>query len=189
MQLGMRRTYGRLPVWLAMLGFVCLVVLCTVTDLDRALAARFYTPTAQQAWALGNLPPWNWLYTYGEYPALLMAAAALLVLLGSVRRPAWKRCRQPCLVVVLAVALGPGALVNGCLKPWWGRPRPRQTVQYGGTQSYRPWWQPGGPGSGKSFPSGHAAMGYILVVGTCLMPSSRRRWLRRTGPPPLPTRG
>ncbi|MGQ4807518.1 hypothetical protein NKDENANG_00870 [Candidatus Entotheonellaceae bacterium PAL068K] len=170
---------GRLSPWLVGLGFVCLVALCTITNIDRSLAVRFYTPAAPQAWALGALPPWSWLYTYGEYPAILMAIAAFLVGLGSVRRPAWRAYQRHCLILVLAVALGPGVLVNAGLKPLWGRPRPRHIVLFGGTQPYRPWWRPGGPGVGKSFPSGHAAMGYILVAGALLVPASRRHWRRR----------
>ena len=33
-------------------------------------------------------------------------------------------------------------------------------------------------GGGKSFPSGHAAMGYVLVLGTCLVSPRRSPWLR-----------
>jgi membrane-associated PAP2 superfamily phosphatase len=40
------------------------------------------------------------------------------------------------------------------------------------------WWQPGGPGSGESFTSGHVAMGFILVAGALLVPR-RCLWGRR----------
>jgi lipid A 4'-phosphatase len=158
--------------------FALLIVLCTVTDIDRKLSARFYRADVPQEWFLKELPPWRWLYQYGEYPALLMALAAFSVLCSSVWRRAWANYRRPCLVVILSVALGPGVLVNGLLKPYWGRPRPRHIVQFGGTQEFRPWWRPSGPESGKSFPSGHAAMGYVLISGATLV-TCRRFWLRR----------
>jgi lipid A 4'-phosphatase len=159
-------------------AFTLLIVLCTVTDIDRNLSARFYRAEAPQRWFLKDAPPWRWLYHYGEYPALLMACGALLVLLGGIRRRAWARYRRHCLIVILSVALGPGVLVNGLLKPYWGRPRPRHIVQFGGTQRFRPWWQPAGPGAGQSFPSGHAAMGYVMISGAVLI-ACRRVWLRR----------
>lgn len=158
--------------------FVLLVVLCTVTDIDLTLSACFYRANAPPGWYLKDVPPWRWLYHYGEYPGILMALGAFLVLCGSTWQQAWTRFRRPCLIVILSVALGPGVLVNGLLKPYWGRPRPRHTVQFGGTQSFHPWWRPGGPESGKSFPSGHAAMGYALISGATLI-ACRRVWLRR----------
>jgi membrane-associated PAP2 superfamily phosphatase len=49
---------------------------------------------------------------------------------------------------------------------------------FGGSQPYQPWWQPGDIGGGRSFPSGHAAMGYVLVLGTCIVPRRCSAWLR-----------
>ncbi len=167
----MRLLYGVLG-----LVFVLGVGLCTVTDIDRRLSALFYTPP--NGWYLREAAPWRWLYNYGMYPGIVLAAGALLGVLGSVWRPAWAPYRRQCLVLVLSVALGPGLLVNGLLKPAWGRARPRQIEQFGGTAVYRNWWQPGGPGTGKSFPSGHAAMGFVLVAGVILVPPQRTR-LRR----------
>jgi lipid A 4'-phosphatase len=165
-------------LWLATLGFTLLIGLCTVTDIDLAVSARFYNPAAPHPWFLGATPPWIWLYHYGECPAILMAVGAALVCLGSLRWPALVAYRRNCLVLVLAVTLGPGVLVNGLVKPLWGRPRPRQVVQFGGSQPYRPWWQPGGPGAGNSLPSGHASMGYVLVAGAMLIPCRCRFWPR-----------
>jgi lipid A 4'-phosphatase len=166
----------RFQLWLATVGFIPLLVLCTVTELDLSLAAYFYKPGLPYAWFLADVAPWSWLYRYGEYPAFVMLAGALLVLLGSLRRQTWVCYRRRCLFLVLVVALGPGLLVNGLLKPGWSRPRPRQIEQFGGSHSYRPWWRPGGPGTAKSFPSGHASMGYVLVAGAMLVPCRRRVW-------------
>jgi membrane-associated PAP2 superfamily phosphatase len=163
-------------LWLATIAFLPLLVLCTVTELDLLLAACFYKPGLQYAWFMADVAPWSWLYRYGEYPAFVMLAGALLVLLGSLRRQTWVRYRRRCLFLVLVVALGPGLLVNGLLKPGWSRPRPRQIEQFGGSYSYRPWWQPGGPGARASFPSGHTAMGYALVAGAMLVPRRRHVW-------------
>jgi membrane-associated PAP2 superfamily phosphatase len=156
------------------------IVLCgAFPALDPALSAPFYAVQQTPAWYLKDALPWAWLYTYGELPAFIMATGAVLVLLGSLYRAAWRRYRRACLLLVLAVALGPGLLVNGLLQPLWGRPRPRHIEQFAGTQPYRPWWQPGGPGAGKSFPSGHAAMGYVLLAGAVLVPGGRRGWSGR----------
>lgn len=161
-------------LWSTLLGFALLVSLCTVTDIDLSLSGQFYDANHPQGWFLQETIPWSWLYRYGEYPAILMAVGAAVVLVVSFRQRSWMCYRRHCLILVLAVALGPGVLVNGLLKPFWGRPRPRQVMQFGGSQQYRPWWQPGGPGAGKSFPSGHTSMGYILIAGA--LPFSKRGW-------------
>ena len=54
-------------------------------------------------------------------------------------------------------------IVNGILKPYWGRPRPNQIQELGGQYVYRHVLNPGIPGKGKSFPSGHSTMGFIFV--------------------------
>ncbi|HEY7491460.1 MAG TPA: phosphatase PAP2 family protein [Candidatus Tectomicrobia bacterium] len=176
----MRQTPQNMPchlqLWLAMVGFLPLLVLCTVTEFDLWLAAQFYKPEIPSAWFIADAAPWSWLYRYGEYPAFVMLVVALLVLLGSLRQHTWARYRRRCLFLVLVVALGPGLLVNGLLKPAWSRPRPRQIEQFGGSYSYRPWWRPGGLAGGKSFPSGHTAMGYALVAGAMLIPCRQRAW-------------
>lgn len=159
------------------LGMV-LVLLCTVTDVDVWLSARFYDP--KRGWYLRQAVPWRWLYDYGRYPAIVLAVGSFLILLGSVWKTSLARYRRGCAVAVLAVALGPGLVVNGILKPYWGRPRPRHIESFGGTQAFRRWWQPGGAGAGagRSFPSGHAAMGFVLVAGIALVAPSRScvRW-------------
>lgn len=163
-------------LWSIVIGFFLVLLLATLWGLDLALARYYYE--GNRGWFLQNRQPWESLYRYGNYPALGLAITASLGWLGSSLRPRWHSYRRPCLIIVCAVALGPGVVVNGLLKPYWGRPRPRQVVALGGELAYREWWQPGGPGSGRSFPSGHAAMGYVLLVGSAVLPPTTARWLR-----------
>lgn len=170
--------FWKYGLWMLGLGFICLVLLGTWADADRRFSSYFYAPEAPHRWFLQTAVPWIWLYRYGEAPTWLLAVSAAVVWCGGRRRRAWVRYRRACALCVLAVALGPGVLVNGTLKPLWGRPRPHQVEIFGGPRAYQPWWQPGQLGGGRSFPSGHAAMGYVLVVGTYLVAPRRRPWLR-----------
>ena len=165
-------------LWLLGLGFILLVLLGTVADVDLRFSSYFYDPVVSQPWFLKTAAPWFWLYRYGESPTWVLAVGAAVVWCGSWRRHTWVRYRRACVLVVLAVALGPGLLVNGILKPLWGRPRPHQVEVFGGTRPFQPWWHPGTAGDGRSFPSGHAAMGYVLVAGIYLTSQRRPRWLR-----------
>jgi membrane-associated PAP2 superfamily phosphatase len=160
------------------LGFLIAIVLLTLVDMDPRLSGYFYDATAAQPWFLKTAVPWIWLYRYGELPTWGLAIGAALGWGVSVCCRSWVCYRRACALVVLAIMLGPGLLVNGMLKPLWGRPRPAQADLFGGSRPYQPWWHPGHIGGGRSFPSGHAAMGYVLVLGTCLIPRRRSAWLR-----------
>jgi membrane-associated PAP2 superfamily phosphatase len=166
-------------LWFVGLCFLGMLLLATLHDVDVALSRHFYDPTVTPAWRWKYTVPWRWLYQYGEWPSWLLALGAAGVWLGSRWRCSWGRYRHACALLVLAVTLGPGLLVNGVVKSLWGRPRPYQSDVFGGSRPYRHWWQPGSIGGGRSLPSGHAAMGYILVVGTYLVPLSQPAWRRR----------
>jgi len=130
-------------------------------DLDRSIAARFYSP--ESGWYLKEANPWYWLYRYGTIPGIALTLTALIgAVITRLRTPEthWHRYL---LVVALTSILGAGLIVNGILKPYWGRPRPNQIQQFGGQYSYRHVWSPGIPGKGKSFSSGHSTMGFLFV--------------------------
>jgi hypothetical protein len=67
------------------------------------------------------------------------------------------------LLVLLTSIIGAGFLVNTVLKPYCGRPRPSQVREFGGHYVYRHVLDPGIPGKGESFPSGHSTMGFVFI--------------------------
>ncbi len=130
-------------------------------DLDRSISARFYHPDT--GWYLYEAQPWYWLYRYGTIPGLLLTLSALIgTVVVRVRRPD-SRWYSYFLLLVLTSLLGAGLLVNGLLKPYWGRPRPSQIQTFGGQSVYRDALNPGIPGNGKSFTCGHCTMGFLFV--------------------------
>lgn len=73
-----------------------------------------------------------------------------------------------------SMALGPGIVVNAVLKEVWGRPRPRQIVEFGGPMEFFPAWVPGGAcPTNCSFPSGEASSAMWLVAFAFVVPA---RW-------------
>ena len=130
-------------------------------DLDRNIAARFYSP--ESGWYLKKAEPWHWLYRNGTIPGIAITLAALIGAVITHLRASENHWRRYFLLVVLTSVLGAGLLVNGILKPYWGRPRPNQIQEFGGQYSYRHALSPGIPGKGKSFPCGHCTMGFIFI--------------------------
>lgn len=107
-----------------------------------------------------------WAREYGPYPAIAVTVWALAVLLAAVVPQLSRRAavyKPLALVWILTLAIGSGLITNMVLKEYAERPRPRDVVELGGGYSYRaPFTLPQGE-QGKSFPSGHATMGFIFA--------------------------
>jgi membrane-associated phospholipid phosphatase len=77
--------------------------------------------------------------------------------------------------LTLGLLLGPGLLVNGILKEHWGRPRPVDVTQFGGTKVYVDWWNPTGACEHNcSFVSGEAATAAWMFGPAMLVPAPWR---------------
>jgi membrane-associated PAP2 superfamily phosphatase len=160
-------TKGLIRLTALLLGLGILTWVAAFFDVDRRLASIFYRP--DMGWYLRHSQPWAFLYKYGPLPGLAMSFMALVGFgLGyRYRRVCLCAHRKQMLVVGLTCLLGAGLIVNGLLKPGWGRPRPRQVVEFGGALEFKHPFQPGTPGQGESFPSGHASMGFLFVTLAC----------------------
>ncbi len=134
---------------------------------------------AEGRWPEGDSPIFRLLYDRGNVPAIAMAAVALLVLCAGFFAPRWRRWRKVSAYLILVVILGPALLVNAVFKEHWGRPRPREVVAFGGEERFERVWEFDAASPGKSFPSGHASMGFCLVglyfAGAAL--GIRRAWV------------
>ena len=80
-------------------------------------------------------------------------------------------------VLLAALIIGPGLIVNGVLKAYWGRPRPRVTEDFGGTL---PFVEAGNITdyctSNCSFVSGEAAAAGWLMCIALILAVHRYRW-------------
>lgn len=70
---------------------------------------------------------------------------------------------RPVVFLLLCLILGPGLIVHQVVKESVGRPRPDQTIPFGGEKPYIPPFHISAY-DGKSFVSGHAAMGYYIAA-------------------------
>lgn len=78
--------------------------------------------------------------------------------------------------VLLVLALGPGLVVNTVLKDHWGRARPSQVVEFGGSQAFTAAPLPANAcDKNCSFASGHASVGFALIAFSFLTADRRRR--------------
>jgi lipid A 4'-phosphatase len=159
---------------LPVMGIVFLTAALGVANADIKMEEYFYSP--EGGWFLGQSEPWFFLYCFGNIPAFLLSAGGLIAFSLSFFRRTFLPYRKIGLYMVVFMILGPGLLVNTVLKDHWGRPRPTDIVQFGGSEPFRNFWETGQPGQGKSFPSGHASVGFFLFSPFFILRNSRRMW-------------
>ncbi|MEW6349047.1 MAG: phosphatase PAP2 family protein [Thermodesulfobacteriota bacterium] len=144
-----------------------------LTGADRAWTRHFYEEGGLNGgWIHGREQPWAALYDYGNVPTILLALGAFTACAILRFRKSSDLVVRACLVVVLTVVLGPGLIVNGVLKPYWGRPRPADLAMYGGSSEFRRVWPPDPGGNGRSFTCGHCAMAFAFSSGAAFTPLS-----------------
>jgi membrane-associated PAP2 superfamily phosphatase len=149
---------GTLPFWLS--------------DLDLRVAALFYHPGADDPWFESRAPLWLFFYQAAPLLVGLVMIGSLAVIAAGSLWPRYQRLRLHAVFLLVTALIGPGLVVNAVLKDHWGRPRPHQTVELGGTQAYLPPLLMGEAGKGKSFPCGHSSAGFMLGAFFMI-------WLRR----------
>jgi len=132
-----------------------------VTGADLAVSAPF---CIEGKWPIGHLFPWQALYRLDRIPAVALAAFGLAACAASFFCGNLLHWRRAGLFLVLLLALGPGLMVNAVFKDHWGRPRPREIVQFGGQKQFLQPWQKGQDGNGRSFPSGHASAAFYMTA-------------------------
>lgn len=146
-------------------------ILFSVTRLDIRAARWFYHPELADPWPIASQPLWLLFYRSAPWVTGSLAAAGTALLVAGAIRRTWSGLRLPGTFLLLCVVLGPGLIINGILKDHWGRPRPRQIVEFGGRLQYVPPLVPART-HGKSFPCGHCSVGYLYASGWWL-------WRRR----------
>ncbi|WP_295385687.1 phosphatase PAP2 family protein [uncultured Thiodictyon sp.] len=146
--LGLLALIGTLPFWLS--------------DLDLRAAASFYHPAAPDPWWESGKGLWVFFYQASPLLSGLILLGSLLAIGAGMVWPYWRRRRWSAIFVLAATLLGPGLVINGVFKDYWGRPRPHQTLDLGGTHAYVPPLARTPEFQGKSFPSGHSSVGFAL---------------------------
>jgi membrane-associated phospholipid phosphatase len=101
--------------------------------------------------------------------------------LGKIKSPALREMfkihsARVCIYIVAIIIITPGLLVHNVMKPLWDRARPVNIVEFGGTKTFTPAFHFSDQGE-NSFPSGHAAMAFILV-GLAFLQKNRQRFLQ-----------
>jgi lipid A 4'-phosphatase len=131
--------------------------------LDLSISHYFFDPTGQ----FRSGPFYDFMFDYAVIPAQAVAIIAFFIYCFSFFVSSLKKLRSPSLVLVVTMLLGAGFIVHTLLKDHWGRPRPKQVIEFNGGQPFHPFYQPNffdQPEPSKSFPCGHCTMGFYFFA-------------------------
>jgi membrane-associated phospholipid phosphatase len=160
-------------------GLVLIVVTTTLTaivfalhpELDLAVSALFYDPVRRIFPAQGDWVLAGFRFVTSWVVALVIAIPSISMV-GKMLFPS----RPPLLpgramlLILMSVALGPGLLVNAGLKENWNRPRPGAVQDFGGTMTFKPWWDASGQCRRNcSFVSGESAAAFAMLAPAVLV--------------------
>lgn len=149
--------------WWGPLFLVAAIQATAFADLDIAVAARFFDPARDEfplRWQPTAVFLRETIGTLAWWPLVVFGVGWLAQRAGA-RIPPVISLRA-CIYLDLTYLLGPLILTNLILKGHWGRARPEQLAQFGGTEAFTPAWLPTAYG-GPSFVSGEVA----FVAATC----------------------
>ncbi len=160
--------------------FVIGALLVAIPQVDLAVSGYFFDDA--QGFYLRNQPLVRFVYELVPWFSRLVIAGLLLFLLA-----AWTIWRQHeffqfkrrvALYLLLVAIVGPLLLVNGVFKDHWGRARPSQVVEFGGTKQFTRAALPADQCEKNcSFVSGHASVGFFFLAFAFVWPRRRLLWL------------
>lgn len=149
-------------------------------EIDLCISGLFYSPEDGFIYR-DNAIVLSIYALFRHVPKLLLPLLLIMTVLSFIKgrfglgidqRKSW-------VFLTLALLIGPGILVHLVVKENWDRPRPRSIQEFDGRKDFIPAFIPAAfiadqPGNNKSFVSGHAAMGFYLMVLAWVF--RRRSW-------------
>jgi lipid A 4'-phosphatase len=127
-------------IWLAAagLGIAAGAVFLAVPEIDLAVARAFHAPeTGFIGRRLGWVEALRQAFVVLYFGTIALCLAGLLLTWRA--RPQWLRLgRTHWLFLAACLAAGPGLVANLVFKDQWGRARPRQIVEFGGSKTFTP---------------------------------------------------
>jgi membrane-associated PAP2 superfamily phosphatase len=158
------------------IGVVVGVVFGVWPRLDLAVSTPFYDPKIRdfpfnaQPWSQDARNAARFLITLLIVPAGIALVCKFLL----PRRPMLIK-GQAVLLLIGTLAVGPGLLTNTLLKDHWGRARPIDVTEFGGSSRFTAWWDPRGDCPNNcSFIAGEPAGAFWTLAPAALAPPQWR---------------
>lgn len=159
---------------------LCAILLVQIPQIDLALSAIFFrakdagfAPEMSGFWLSHSAILASFYWAIDVISRIALVGSGLVLIWYLVRKNAKGFYAA---VVLLSLIAGPMLAVNAGLKESWGRARPRDVVEFGGTHKFTPAWVVSDQCVHNcAFTSGHAAAGFSICIGFFV--SRRKIWL------------
>ena len=167
-------------------GLIIALVIAAVTglafgffpQLDLMISAPFYAMVSgDNHFAARIYPPLMRARDAGLWAGTLLVAPAVAALFFKLVLPTRKLLisGRAILFLITTIALAPGLVANVVLKDHWGRSRPIDVTQFGGTERFVAWWDPRGECPNNcAFVSGDVAGAFWTIAPAALAPPQWR---------------
>jgi lipid A 4'-phosphatase len=163
--------------WLGTLTVILAIAFVVFPSIDLGVAGWFFVPP--RSFRLGE----TWIGRFFDSDIHFGMEWFLPVIVGVFiyglvrKRPIWNLTTRNFLFVALTIALGAGVLTNVILKDSWGRARPSQIVEFGGTKQFSPpFMRSTQCDKNCSFVSGDASLAASFLSFAVIATRYRRRW-------------
>ncbi len=160
---------------LVIVFLIITTILIAYTNADLIISSYFFI---DGQWPIGDQQPWKLLYKLDRWPSFIIAIIGLAAFVISFFRPEKRLWAKPGIFLLLLLVIGPGLIVNATFKDHWGRPRPREIIQFQGKKEFLQPWQRGIDGNGRSFPSGHTSAAFYMTAPYFIYRKSSKRKAR-----------
>lgn len=158
-----------------MLLFGGVVATALQPSLDLVISGWFFDPSYRSADLATHGFYWrdlwaaNAIHETAQWGARVLAAVLVIMIIA-------RHQRKAAAFLLVALLVGPGLLTNTVLKDNWGRARPLQVSEFGGSADFTPALQPADQcDKNCAFVSGDGALGFYLHSFFYLAPAVWRR--------------
>ncbi|MCX6076330.1 MAG: phosphatase PAP2 family protein [Campylobacterales bacterium] len=171
----MNTKYLNIKLYFWLLFFCASLIFIFFPQIDLYISSLFYD---------GKSFPANgmWLeelFYYSVQPIIITFALVSLALFAYnffTKKNILNMNAKVVLYLLLVLGVAPGLIVNVTLKDNWGRARPAEITNFGGTKEFTPAFIPSNQG-GYSFSSGHAAAAFSLIGFALLSRKRKKFWM------------
>ncbi|WP_142850570.1 phosphatase PAP2 family protein [Telmatospirillum sp. J64-1] len=160
------------PLWLLTIVMLTLVAF---PGIDLGISELFYHEG--EGFFLRHSPVLEFIRK--DVPPMLIGGLVLIIVLAAtshfLNRVIFGITPRVALFLSSSLIIGPGLIVNSLFKSHWGRARPSQILEFGGTAEFTPPLMMANQcATNCSFTSGHAALGFWVFAFALLVPPSWR---------------
>lgn len=128
----------RLTACALVVGALAAIAFLTVPEIDLTVSRAFHTGGGAFAGqSLGWVHALRNIFVGVFYLCVAIVLGGLVMTRGQAR--SWLRLSgAQWMFLAICLVIGPGIIANVVLKDHWGRARPKQTVEFGGTKAFTP---------------------------------------------------